>query len=60
MLIVACSHCVSAIPLADFYPFGSLTPDDNLPANDDGSTSEIPLTTPFPFFDENQDGVFVS
>lgn len=47
-------------PLSQFYPFGSAAGDSNLPANDDGSTSSIHISVPFPFFGSSYSSVFVS
>ena len=38
------------IPLADLYPFGLSEGDSTLIPNDDGSSSTIALSLPFPFF----------
>ena len=47
-------------PLSQFYPFGATAGDSNLPANDDGSTSSIHISVPFPFFGSSYSSVFVS
>ena len=44
------------MPLSSFYPFGNFA----LDASDDGHSSEIPLSTIFPFFGVNQTAVYVS
>lgn len=46
--------------LSQFYPFGSTAADNNLPANDDGYTSSIPISVPFPFFGSSYSSVYVS
>ena len=51
---------VTAIPLADFYPFGDGTGDTALPQTDDGSSPEIDLSTSFPFFNKSHSTLFVS
>ena len=47
-------------PLEEFYPFGLTAGDSNLPANDDNSTSSIPVSVSFPFFGSSYNSVFVS
>nr|XP_022329841.1 sushi, nidogen and EGF-like domain-containing protein 1 [Crassostrea virginica] len=47
-------------PLSQFYPFGATAGDSNLPANDDGSTSSIHISVPFPFFGSSYTSVFVN
>lgn len=51
---------ISGYPLSQFYPFGSTAADNNLPANDDGYTSSIPVSVPFPFFGSSYISVYVS
>ena len=50
----------TAIPLSSFYPYGSAVGDGALPSNDDGSSSTIPLQTPFVFFGTSYTNIFVS
>ena len=49
-----------AILLPNFYPFGESEGDLLLPPNDDGSSGTVPISIPFPYFDNNQDSLFVS
>ena len=51
---------VSAVPLENFYSYGAEHGDQSLPGNDDESTTEIPLSVSFPFFDANYNSLFVS
>ena len=51
--------CVT-VPLSDFYPYGLSEGDTALPANDDGSSGEIQISIPFPYFDQNHNSLFVS
>lgn len=46
--------------LPNFYPFGKREGDQVVPPNDDGSSGEVPISIPFPFFDQYQDSLFVS
>ncbi|XP_020611647.1 protein mesh-like isoform X3 [Orbicella faveolata] len=48
------------VPLSDFYPYGVSEGDTALPANDDGSSGEISISTLFPYFDRNHDSLFVN
>ncbi|XP_063969190.1 protein mesh-like [Lytechinus pictus] len=43
-----------------FFPFGSSEVDESLPANDDGSTAELPIAVVFPFFDQDHTSLFVN
>ncbi|KAK2166193.1 hypothetical protein NP493_1334g01015 [Ridgeia piscesae] len=43
-----------------FYPFGPGVGDSTAPVNDDGSTGMIPIATPFPYFDQNHDSLYVN
>ncbi|XP_022088953.1 sushi domain-containing protein 2-like [Acanthaster planci] len=42
------------------FPFGAEEGDVFLAPNDDGSSGEIPISIPFPFFDHNHDTLFVN
>ena len=48
------------IELEDFYPYGTDNGDNSVPMNDDGSSGQINIAFPFPFFDEDHDSLFVS
>lgn len=50
----------NSVPLSSFYPYGYSAGDSNLPANDDGYTSLISLSTPFPYFGQSYSGLYVS
>eukprot|EP00057_Strongylocentrotus_purpuratus_P021273 XP_011675747.1 PREDICTED: sushi, nidogen and EGF-like domain-containing protein 1 [Strongylocentrotus purpuratus] len=43
-----------------FFPYGLNEGDEFLPANDDGSTNELPITIAFPFFDHDHTSLFVN
>lgn len=51
---------IFCFPLSQFYPFGSAAGDSSLSANDDGSTSSIPVSVNFPFFGSSYNSIFVS
>ena len=55
-LLCLVTYGARAVPLSSFYPFGNFA----LDASDDGHSSEIPLSTIFPFFGVNQTAVYVS
>ena len=59
VLVVHGFSCVSGIPLANFYTFGTAAGDFSLGANDDGSSPAISLNVPFPFFDTLHSTVYV-
>ena len=48
------------IPLHMFYPYGPANGDSRLPTVDDGSSSEIYISTPFNFFGNRHRSLFVS
>ena len=52
LILSTCGSRVSAIPLADFYPFGSVAGDSVLGPTDDGSSEVIELGRGFPFFQQ--------
>lgn len=58
--LYALMQTISGYPLSQFYPFGSTAADNNLPANDDGSSPSIPISVPFPFFGSSYSSVYVS
>jgi len=60
VLLVVCHQLVYGIPLEDFYPFGDTTADSSLPPNRDGSSIALPLTMPFPTFNEDHVSIYVS
>ena len=49
-----------AVVLPNFYPFGQSEGDLLLPPNDDRSSGTVPISIPFPFFDQNHNSLFVS
>ena len=51
---------VEAIVLPNFYRFGQSEGDQLLPPNDDQSSGTVPISIPFPFFDQNHNSLFVS
>lgn len=46
--------------LPRLYPFGGNEGDQSVERNDDGSSGEVPLSIPFPYFDQNHKSLFVS
>ena len=58
-LVVPCM--VYAIPLDQFYDYGTTAGDDVLPKSDDGASPAIPLdSVDFNFFANNQSTCYVS
>ncbi|CAG2206870.1 Sushi, nidogen and EGF-like domain-containing protein 1 [Mytilus edulis] len=53
-------NACSAIPLSMFYPYGNPSHDNRLPPNDDGSSSEIHISSSFPFFNTSHRSLFVN
>ena len=54
------SKYTSAVPLAEFYPYGSGAKDEVLPRMLDGSSSPLILPDPFIFFGRSYQTIFVS
>ena len=59
-VLLLCGSDADGIPLAEFYPFGRSEGDSTLIPNDDGSSSAIALSLPFPFFAVDHRSLFVS
>ena len=59
-LLLSTCHLFEAHKLLNFYPFGENEGDQVVPRNDDGSSGEVPISIPFPFFDHNHKSLFVS
>ena len=62
LLLLACNEILTseALVLSNFYPFGQSEGDLLMPEDDDGSSEAVPISIPFPFFDQNQNSLFVS
>ena len=50
----------AGIELKNFYPYGIDNGDTLVPTNDDGSSGRVDISSPFPFFDQNHNSLFVS
>lgn len=51
---------LEATKLKNFYPFGESEGDKVVTRNDDGSSGEVPISFPFPFFGQDHNSLFVS
>lgn len=60
VMVLGVAGYSSAIPIGDFISFGGGAGDSSLPANDDGSTSEITLTNPFTYFGNTKSSLWVN
>ena len=50
-----------ALVLPNFYHFGAISESDRVvPRNDDGSSGEVQISIPFPFFDRYHKSLYVS
>lgn len=58
LIFIQCSFN-QAVSVREFYPFSRFT-DSRLPANDDGSSGELTLSVPFPFFKSKYQHLYVS
>ena len=59
LVLVLCCKAI-AVPLADFYQFGSDVGDMELPRDDDNSSSPIELLHPLTVFGTSYNVTFVS
>ncbi|XP_062612220.1 uncharacterized protein LOC134274009 [Saccostrea cucullata] len=59
-MINAICQFVNCYPLNQFYPFGLAAGDRELPSTDDGYTSNITTSVPFPFFGSSFCSLFVN
>ena len=50
LLALSTLYNVKAIPLSDFYPFGTTAGDNEIPSTDDGASELITLNRVFPFY----------
>lgn len=60
LFLIILSTTVTGYPLSKFYPFGATAGDSSLPANDDDSTSSIPVSEHIPFFGSSYSSIAVS
>ena len=51
---------LEARKLKNFYPFGESEGDKVVTPNDDGSSGEVSISFPFPFFGQDHNSLFVS
>ena len=58
--ILLLSNYTSAVPLAEFYPFGATAGDGVLDRTLDGSSPLITLPAPFMFFGKSFTDIYVS
>ena len=58
--ILLLSNYTSAVPFAEFYPFGATAGDTVVPRTDDGSSPPITLPAPFMFFGNSFTVIHVS
>ena len=60
LVLIGVVTSVSAVPLSEFFPFGSSANDTVFPPNDDGSTDALPLDVVFPYFDNNHRSIYLA
>ena len=60
LMVAAFSWPAFAVPEGGFFVFGTAAGDSSLAANDDSYTSEISLSTPFTFFGEEKNSLWVN
>ncbi|XP_048768421.2 protein mesh-like [Ostrea edulis] len=60
LMLLVFAPCVLCLTLNDLFPFGSENGDTAMDKNDDGSTSDIPISTLFPFFNHQHSKLIVN
>uniref|UniRef100_A0A914WTJ7 VWFA domain-containing protein n=1 Tax=Plectus sambesii TaxID=2011161 RepID=A0A914WTJ7_9BILA len=54
------SSCFAAVPLSQFFPYGSGAGDVFVPRSDDGSSPQVAISTPFYFFNFTHTNLWVN
>uniref|UniRef100_A0A914XID4 NIDO domain-containing protein n=1 Tax=Plectus sambesii TaxID=2011161 RepID=A0A914XID4_9BILA len=54
------SSCLAAVPLSQFFPYGSDAGDVFVPRSDDGSSAQVAISTPFYFFNNTHTNLWVN
>ena len=61
LLLLACDEILTSKAVTpNFYPFGESEGDRLLLKNDDQSSGSVPISIPFPYFDQYHNSLFVS
>ena len=60
ILLILYFNSVICITVDDFAPYGPEHGDTRAPTNDDDSTSSIPISSLFPFFNHQHNSLIVS
>ena len=66
LLLLVCDEILISIAVTasparpNFYPFGESEGDQLLAKNDDQSSGSVPISIPFPYFDQYHNSLFVS
>ncbi|XP_062582966.1 sushi, nidogen and EGF-like domain-containing protein 1, partial [Saccostrea cucullata] len=60
VIVSAILNICICYPLSQFYSYGLAAGDSELPANDDGFTSRIPISVSFPFFGSSYNSIYVN
>ena len=62
LLLLVCDEILTsmAVTRLNFYPFGQSEGDRLLLKNDDQSSGSVPISIPFPYFDQYHNALFVS
>jgi hypothetical protein len=60
ILLIVYINSVICITVHDFAPYGLEHGDTRAPTNDNNSTSSIPISSLFPFFNHQHDSLIVS
>ena len=66
LLLLVCDEILTSMAVTlpptrlNFYPFGESEGDRLLTKNDDESSGSVPISIPFPYFDQYHNSLFVS
>lgn len=59
-IVVCLSVAIRGSVEAELYPFGADSGDDALPPSNDGTSPQLSLSTPFVFYGNSRETLFVS
>ena len=60
LLLLVCDEILTSMAVTRLYPFGQSEGDQLLLKNDDQSSGSVPISIPFPYFDQYHNSLFVS
>ena len=60
LILLCLVVAIQSVPLSEFFPYGTPANDQQLPPNDDGSTSKLSLPRIFPYFNNNHRQIYLA